>query len=126
MGQRFCRHHRLTDASDFSRVFDQATVRETSQNTLLLGRLSENPVNRLGMIVAKKNVPRAVDRNRIKRLMREVFRNQSCLPSQSGLDVVLLVRKKIPKHQLGSLYRLFEKQLRNLFLKAREKESRDN
>jgi ribonuclease P protein component len=49
---------------------------------------------RLGLAIARKTLPRAVDRNRIKRLVRDDFRhNQQRLPAadlviygQSGLD----------------------------------------
>ena len=49
---------------------------------------------RLGLAIARKTLPRAVDRNRVKRLVREEFRhNQQRLPAadlviygQAGLD----------------------------------------
>jgi ribonuclease P protein component len=50
---------------------------------------------RLGMIVSKKKVPSAVTRNHIKRLIREVFRNN--IPPQKALDVVILARQKISR-----------------------------
>jgi ribonuclease P protein component len=47
---------------------------------------------RLGLIVPKKIIAKAVGRNRIKRLIREAFRlNQSEL---AGLDVVARIRSK--------------------------------
>lgn len=46
---------------------------------------------RLGIIVAKKNVRLAVERNRLKRQLRETFRKQrQTLPS---LDIILLAKK---------------------------------
>jgi len=45
---------------------------------------------RLGLAIAKRAVPHAVDRNAIKRQIREVFRNCSDLPS---MDIVALTRK---------------------------------
>jgi len=43
------------------------------------------------MAVAKKAVPKAVGRNRIKRLVRESFREQmSTLPVEMTLDLVVL------------------------------------
>ena len=47
---------------------------------------------RLGLAVAKKNLPNAVDRNRVKRLIRESFRKQTC---DKGVDVVVLTRNPI-------------------------------
>lgn len=41
------------------------------------------------MAVAKKRAKRAVDRNRLKRVIRESFRNQNML---IGVDIVVLPR----------------------------------
>ncbi|MCC7517202.1 MAG: ribonuclease P protein component, partial [Pseudomonadales bacterium] len=48
------------------------------------------PVARLGLVIAKKHVRRAVDRNRVKRQLRDSFR----LHKQNliGLDIVALAR----------------------------------
>jgi ribonuclease P protein component len=45
---------------------------------------------RLGLAIAKKQVRRAVDRNRIKRIVRETFRrHRARLP---GVDLVVMAR----------------------------------
>ena len=46
---------------------------------------------RLGMVIAKKHVSKAIHRNRIKRLIRNSFRNTA--RNLSGLDIVVLARK---------------------------------
>jgi len=51
---------------------------------------------RLGLAVAKKCAKRAVDRNRLKRLARESFRQHK--QSLAGFDIVLLVLKSLEKH----------------------------
>ena len=49
--------------------------------------------SRLGLVVSKKNISKAVERNRVKRAIRESFRkNKSQIPN---LDVVVLIRKGI-------------------------------
>lgn len=53
--------------------------------------LSNKPQARLGIVVAKKNVRLAVARNKIKRVLRETFRQQQQL--LNGLDVVVVVKK---------------------------------
>ncbi len=49
------------------------------------------PWARLGIVVAKKNVRLAVARNRLKRIVRESFRQQQ--DSLQGLDVVVIIKK---------------------------------
>lgn len=49
--------------------------------------------SRLGVVLSKKKVPKAVQRNRIRRLVRESFRAQSVM----GLDIVLLPKGGIDK-----------------------------
>ena len=50
---------------------------------------------RLGLVISKKNCRRAVNRNRIKRLIREQFRlKQNFL---SNMDVVVLLKSSVLK-----------------------------
>ena len=56
----------------------------------MLARANALPHHRLGLAVAKKHVPLAVNRNRIKRVAREHFRHLA--PAQPALDIVILTR----------------------------------
>ncbi len=47
---------------------------------------------RLGLIISKKAAPKAVDRNRIKRLVRESFRQQQSLKSA---DYVVMAKPSV-------------------------------
>jgi len=49
--------------------------------------------SRLGLVIAKKNVAKAVQRNRVKRIVREFFRHHSA--QDPGLDLVVLTRKDV-------------------------------
>lgn len=81
---------RLLTAKDYKKVFNNP-VKLICPPFTLLAVTNPNDVSRLGLIVAKKNVRRAVDRNRIKRLARESFRlHQHQLPAY---DIVLLARR---------------------------------
>ena len=82
---------RLLTASDYSNVFQDVQLRVSSQNFLILAKAQGSDTARLGIIVAKKNVKLAVQRNRIKRLLRESFRNErDTLPK---LDLIVLAKK---------------------------------
>lgn len=50
---------------------------------------------RIGIVTAKKVAPRAIDRNRVKRMVREVFRNWR--DRLGGLDVVVRLRRCPPR-----------------------------
>lgn len=56
----------------------------------LRSRRNGGDVPRLGLIISKKSIKRAVDRNRIKRTIRESFR--LCQSRLNGLDVVIMSR----------------------------------
>lgn len=57
----------------------------------MLARPNADRQVRLGLAIAKKCARRAVDRNRLKRLVRESFRTQRL--SLSGLDLVVMCRR---------------------------------
>lgn len=85
MGYLFSRKLRISANSDFKATFKQSR-RWKSHNLTLFTRITERGNARLGISISKRQVKFAVDRNRIKRLIRESFRlHQSQLNS---LDVV--------------------------------------
>lgn len=89
MRHTFPRAFRLLTAKQYSHVFANAR-RFGNQSFTLLVRLNDQHHPRLGLAIAKKSAKRAVDRNRIKRLLRESFRNrQQQLPS---IDIIAMCR----------------------------------
>ncbi|MGP1956951.1 MAG: ribonuclease P protein component [Arsenophonus sp. NC-PE1-MAG3] len=88
----FPRELKLLIPGHFDYVFQQPQ-RASSSEITILGRLNELGYPRIGLTIAKKNIKRAHERNRIKRLMREYFRlHQHELPS---MDFVIILRKGI-------------------------------
>ena len=89
--QGFPKGCRLLSETEFTPVFSQPDFRVSSRFLLLLARASDLPQGRLGIVVGKKNVARSVQRNRIKRIIRESFRRRK---SDFGtIDLVVLARK---------------------------------
>lgn len=86
---RLTRQQRMLKASDYQSVFEQA-CKSSDSYLIVLARNNGQDVARLGLAISKKRIKLAVERNRLKRLIRESFRhNQSAL---SGLDCVVLAR----------------------------------
>lgn len=83
----FTRRNRLAKASEFQRVFDQAQ-RSGSSAFTVLARANEGGAARLGLVISTRCARRAVDRNRLKRLIRESFRQHQT--RLMGLDIVVI------------------------------------
>jgi ribonuclease P protein component len=86
----FPKSSRLLNAADYQAVFNHSRFKVSCRYILILAAPGKTTCSRLGIIVAKKHVSRAVQRNRIKRLVREWFRH---LHLPVPLDLVVLVRK---------------------------------
>lgn len=88
---KFSRNSRLLIKKDFQPVF--ANPRKTSYRYLLvLYRPNQRLDARLGIVIAKNRVKKAVDRNLIRRIIRESFRHQR--QALKGLDLIILLRSE--------------------------------
>lgn len=97
---------------------DGALFKASQSHFLLLATPSATPNSRLGFIVAKKKVRLAVDRNRIKRCIRENFRLlQSELPP---MDIVFLARQDVGRLDNVSLHQTCREGFQRLARKARQ------
>jgi len=92
--QGFSKASRLLGPSQYSTVFQKADFKLSASSLLILVRKSEQ-APRLGMVVAKKNVKSAVQRNRLKRIIRETFRLRH--EEFGTIDMVVLVRQGLDK-----------------------------
>jgi ribonuclease P protein component len=112
VGASFPKARRLLNAKDYSRVFDDTQAKASHRYLLLLAKKNDGPGNRLGLVIAKKNVRLAVQRNRIKRIAREFFRTQP--ESDSPMDVVLLTRRGIDQLDNAELSTILQQQWQKL------------
>ena len=83
----------------FDAVFSAPDCRLHGRSCLMLARRNDGERGRLGVIVAKKNIPLAVQRNRFKRITREVFRRSPI----EGLDVIVLAKQNKKKLRSAAL-----------------------
>nr|WP_256676327.1 MULTISPECIES: ribonuclease P protein component [unclassified Pseudomonas] len=91
----------------FKAVFDSPTGKVPGKNLLILARENGLDHPRLGLVIGKKSVKLAVQRNRLKRLMRDSFRlNQHLL---AGLDIVIVARKGLGEVENPELHQHFGK-----------------
>ncbi|MGI4850078.1 MAG: ribonuclease P protein component [Janthinobacterium lividum] len=86
----YARTKRIVKTDEFSSVFRLRPVLKTA-HFVLYTRLNGMPQARLGVVVAKRFAPRAVTRNTVKRVMRELFR-QASLPA---LDCIVRLSKPV-------------------------------
>jgi ribonuclease P protein component len=104
---RFTRQQHLRTAAEFESVRASGAHRECGFFYMGLAELPGRvpPVRRAGFI-ASRRVGGAVQRNRAKRLMREVFRlHQESLPA--SCDLVMVARRSINGASLQDLERRF-------------------
>ena len=90
---RFRSSQRLRNRREFDAVFRQPSVRLRQGSLRLVARPNTLGVARLGIVVAKRMIKRAVGRNRAKRVIREAFRQAGGLPS---MDIVVRVAQSEP------------------------------
>jgi ribonuclease P protein component len=111
MSAFFPKASRVVDKKDYARVFDEAG-RIGSNHLLLLYCHNSLPYSRLGLAISKKHVAKAVERNRIKRQLREFFRHRKA--HYPGLDLVFLSRPALAGADNSGLIRCLEQLWRKL------------
>src|SRR5690554_4268458 len=87
----FEREKRLLQPFEFKRVFDNTELRSGTAQLLVLASANQQDNRRIGFVFSKKNIKLAVDRNRVKRIILESFRQHQA--KFSALHFVILGRK---------------------------------
>ena len=114
---------RLLSSDDFKTVFDKAPLRSSHQHFLFLARFNQLPQPRLGLVIAKKHIRLSVQRNRLKRLIRETFRAKQ--QQLTGLDVIVLARKGMDKVANPALIEQLNAQWQRLIIRMEKNTPRD-
>ncbi|MEM8501120.1 MAG: ribonuclease P protein component [Pseudomonadota bacterium] len=116
---RFTKHQRLLSAKDYTPVFAKADFKVSNKTLLILARQNTLGISRLGLVVSKKNVRHATQRNRVKRVTRESFRlQQHTIPA---IDIVVLARGGLGELSNTELHTELNRLWRSLAAKASHK-----
>ena len=102
---RFSRQQRLLQPSEFQRVF-ASPAKAGDRYLTLLGRKNGLGHARLGLAIAKRNIRTAVARNRIKRVIRESFRQVHA--RLGALDIVVLAKAQAAQASKQELFKALD------------------
>lgn len=113
-----CKLAMIRKTDEFSSVF--GFRKRFSKETLVIHYKPNNmQVPRVGFVVAKKIAKLAVDRNYMRRALRELCRQE--LQALHGVDVVIQVKKPFKNEHFFSL----KQELAGLFVKIQNKLAQD-
>jgi ribonuclease P protein component len=111
----FSRQAKIVKTDDFSSVFN-LRKRVAHKHLVMRYRINEVNIARLGLIVSKKTAKLAVQRNYMRRVLRELFRlNQHNLPA---IDLVIQVQKIFEKPDFIEVKQEFEFLMQKLAAKT--------
>ena len=93
VNQSFTKDERLLDRSDFKKVMTQGRKKMVDCTCTLF--FLPNPLGRKRLgIIASRKIGNAVDRNRAKRKIREIFRRHKNLVERD-MDIVVISARKL-------------------------------
>ena len=103
---------RLQQSTDIAVMFDQVKPQylDNFQVYCIKNKLSDH---RVGVIISKKNIPLAVNRNRLKRQIRELCR-RILITKNNKYDIMVLVRTKITTNNKSNFLSQLNNYINNL------------
>ena len=117
------KEHHLKSKKLIERLFSEGRTVKAFPFIAVMASYSEGGPTQVGFSVSKKKFPKAVDRNRIKRKMREAFRinlPHSSLSRTSGLAFMLIYVDKIIADN-----EVFDRSMKKLIQKMVDAEAQD-
>jgi ribonuclease P protein component len=99
--ESFSKARRVRRRGEFQRVFNRG-VRVQSRFFTLLVMPGATPTSRLGLVASRK-LGGAVERNRAKRLIRELFRRTVKGAGEPALDAVVIPRRDLFEASFATL-----------------------
>ncbi|HZZ92591.1 MAG TPA: ribonuclease P protein component [Usitatibacter sp.] len=109
------RRHRFAQRGSYGTVLKSGHKLRGRFAMLHAGR-SLSGHSRLGIALTRKMIPRAVERNRVRRLVREAFRRH--MAKQLPMDCVVTLRQAVPAADLPQFRSELETLLDQLCRKA--------
>ncbi|MEI6460433.1 MAG: ribonuclease P protein component [Verrucomicrobiota bacterium] len=99
---RLPRERRIRASADFTRLRQQGSRLDCGPFLLNFRHTKSDVPARFAVIAAKKSIPLAVNRNRAKRLARELFRaDAAAFPP--GWEIVLVIRPGMLRRRFADL-----------------------
>ncbi len=105
---KFLKQGRLLCQKEFQVVFNNNTAKSADNSWLMLAKTNNLGFCRLGLVISKKISKKAVVRNRLKRIVRESFRQKENF-GEKGLDIVILGRRETAIQENRVLFRSLDK-----------------
>ena len=115
---RFRRHEHIRRREDFQRVYERG-IKVHGRLAVMFVLETRLPVGRLG-IAATRRFGGAVQRNRAKRLIREVFRRHKITP---GFDLVVIPKRELLDASLTALESEYRTNVERTVQRARRSQS---
>jgi ribonuclease P protein component len=114
----FSRQVRLLHSREFQRVFNNTDFKSVDSLLIVLAARNDSGYSRLGLAIAKKKINSAVGRNRLKRLIRESFRQfQHDLCS---VDLVIMCQSRAAEASNQQIFDSLQNHWKNVISRCNE------